>query len=113
MYSERLLRLGTVLVGVLVAVLVTASNSSDPVLSLPAIWLDGFCDDARAGAAPYQPQHDRLRSRPRQWRPFRPRGDATGSRPRASLPRRRAPLSPLRPDLAHLCRRPRDRRVAR
>src|SRR6478735_9283675 len=100
MYSERLLRLGTVLVGVLVAVLVTASNSSDPVLSLPAIWLDGSCDDARAGAAPHQPQHDRLRSRARWRRSPRPRRDPAPARSRASLPRRRTPLPPLRADLA-------------
>src|ERR1700710_3067064 len=108
MYSERLLRLGTVLVGVLVAVLVTASNSSDPVLSLPAIWLDGFCDDARAGTSPHQPQHDRLRSRPRRRRTLRSRGDAARTRPRASLSRRRTPLPPLRADLAHLRRCPRN-----
>ena len=77
-------------------------------------WLDSMrSDDPRTGAAPHQPQHDRLRPAARQRRDRRPRGDPEGARPRRALARRQAPLPPLRPDLAHLRRRPRGRRPPR
>ena len=75
-------------------------------------WMQA-ADDVRAGAPHHQPQHGRLRSRPRVGGDRGTRGDAPGPRPRRALPRRGPPLPPLRPDLAHLRRRPHRRRPPR
>ena len=71
------------------------------------MWLDRR-DDARAGPAPDQPQHDRLRPGcSARRRSLAPAATLRGARPRRALARRRAPVPALRPDLAHLRRRPR------
>ncbi len=108
MYSERLFWLGAGL-GRSLGHGGPFRRTSWFLSSLP-IWLDGRADGPRAGAAPHQPQHGRLRPRSSARRDPRPRGDAPGPGPRRALPRRGPPLSALRPDLADLRRRPRGRR---